>query len=138
MKFVEQNIKTVRSADEPSPIELLQGKALVNFNVEQKTSNDGDEVLTYYTYKQIERPRDDIQTRIDQYVKMAKIQLMQEYLDSTDYISSKYQEEVVLLGNLTETEFINKYQEVLNTRSTYRNSISTLRAELGIESTQED
>jgi hypothetical protein len=122
-----QEIKIVQSSVEPSVTEELQGKILVNFNIEEKTRIDNnEEEITYYEYYQISRPLGDTEDRIEKYTNYAKIQIMQEYLEKTDYISNKYQDEVILLGNLTQEEFIEKYQEVLNTRSTYRGNINKI------------
>ena len=132
-----QVIKKVQSSVEPNPTEELQGKILVNFNIEEKSKidsiEDNEEEISYYEYDQITRPLGDTEDRIEKYTNYAKIQLMQEYLDETDYISNKYQEEVTILGNLTQEEFISTYQDILDTRSTYRNSIDSLKSELGIE-----
>ena len=64
-----QEIKTVQSSIEPNPTEELQGKLLVNFNIEEKTKvNDSEEEVTYYEYNQIKRPLgesyEDIQSSI--------------------------------------------------------------------------
>jgi len=112
-----QEIKIVQSSESPNFTEELQGKILVNFNVEEKyrieDSNESTETI-YYEYRQITRPKGDTDERIEKYVNFAKIQLMQEYIDNTGWIWEKYKRNVEVLQNITKEEFLEKYQEVID------------------------
>lgn len=60
----------------------------------------------------------------------AKIVEHESYLSSTDWITAKYNDEVVVLENITKADFVAKYQDVYTARQNARNEINKLEKEL--------
>lgn len=50
----------------------------------------------------------------------------EKYLTDTDWITAKHNDEVVILENITKTDFIAKYQDVYNSRQKAREEINIL------------
>ena len=116
--------RTVTSNEEPSATQYLQGKLLINIDIEETTStdNDGNET-TLYTFTQIVT---DKSSDYDEEIATYRAEIGQEYLDSTDWINSKYIEYVTINATLTGAEFAEKYADVYTAREEARAYINAL------------
>lgn len=53
-----------------------------------------------------------------------KIAEAQAYLSSTDWITAKYHDEVIIAGSMSKADFIAKYQEIYDKRAEKRSFIN--------------
>lgn len=110
-------IKIVKSDVSPNSTQNLQNKTLVNFDVEEINEVielDGEETTkTIYQYNQISLPQNATEDKIAKAILKAQQQLAQEYLDNTGWVWEKYNRNVIVLKNMTNEEFLEKYNDII-------------------------
>lgn len=62
----------------------------------------------------------------EEWLYSQQILQLQSYLYSTDYINSKYIEEVIIFKTKTEEEFLNEYNEMYQNRKEYRENLDKM------------
>ena len=76
--------KIVTSNEAPSATQYLQGKLLINIDIESTTTTDDDDnETTIYSYTQIVADSD---ADSDSVILEYRANIAQDYLDSTDYL----------------------------------------------------
>ena len=114
-------IEKVYGNEIPQKFEYLRGGVFINALPEKVESEDSD-LYSYYQTFTMETNEEILTKKANQML----IQLHTEYLNETGWIWQKYQRNVVVLKDMTEEEFIAKYQEIIDKQEFARNEISRL------------
>ena len=85
-------IRRIGSSVKPQEIEMLQGKKLVNFDVQEVVEvKDGVETISY-TYEQLRLQEDATQEDIARYTLVRQQEVALQYLADTDWYTSRFTE----------------------------------------------
>lgn len=102
--------------EKPNEVVWESGKTLINVDAIEVTNENGSS----WKYEQVELPF--VATEEDALARMAKIRTDRaktealSYLASTDWITSKYNDVVTVLGTMSKADFVAKYKDVYDNR----------------------
>lgn len=120
-------IKNVRASEVQEQVTYYNNEAhvLLNERVVEVVSEDATTTTTtQYEYDKVVVENANLYADL---VAIAELEFAVQYLEETDYINNKYNDEVILMGSMTKTEFKAKYDGVCAKRSAARIKIAELR-----------
>ena len=112
------NLNKTYGNEIPPEFQFLQGGTFINLLPKALEEN----LVEYYQYFTIETNQEILTKKANQML----IQLHTEYLNETGWIWQKYQRNVVVLKDMTEEEFVTKYQEIIENQEFARSEIGRL------------
>ena len=112
------NLNKTYGNEIPPEFQFLQGGTFINLLPKTLEEN----LVEYYQYFTTETNQEILTKKANQML----IQLHTNYLNETGWIWQKYQRNVVILKDMTEEEFVTKYQEIIDNQEFTRNEIIRL------------
>ena len=102
---------------EPQTFEANRTQVNINIVPASKTTVDGTQDGYEYTTVVFE---DSFMYTDEALLELANKQVALAYLASTDWITSKYNDVVMVLGTMSKADFVAKYREVYDKRTAAR------------------
>ena len=112
------NLNKTYGNEIPPEFQFLQGGTFINLLPKTLEEN----LVEYYQYFTTETNQEILTKKANQML----IQLHTNYLNETGWIWQKYQRNVVVLKDMTEEEFVTKYQEIIDSQEFARSEIGRL------------
>lgn len=112
------NLNKTYGNEIPPEFQFLGGGTFINLLPKAL----GENLVEYYQYFTTETNQEILTKKASQIL----IQLHTEYLNETGWIWQKYQRNVVVIKDMTEEEFVAKYQEIIDKQEFARNEIGRL------------
>ena len=112
------NLNKTYGNEIPPEFQFLQGGTFINLLPKALEEN----LVEYYQYFTTETNQEILTKKANQIL----IQLHNNYLNETGWIWQKYQRNVVILKDMTEEEFVTKYQEIIDNQEFARSEIGRL------------
>ena len=118
------NLNKTYGNEIPPEFQFLQGGTFINLLPKALEEN----LVEYYQYFTVETNQEILTKKANQML----IQLHTNYLNETGWIWQKYQRNVVVIKDMTEEEFITKYQEIIDNQEFARSEIGRLEQKIYI------
>lgn len=112
------NLNKTYGNETPPEFQFLQGGTFINLLPKTIEEN----LVEYYQYFTTETNQEILTKKANQML----IQLHTNYLNETGWIWQKYQRNVIVLKDMTEEEFVTKYQEIIDSQEFARSEIGRL------------
>ena len=112
------NLNKTYGNEIPPEFQFLQGGTFINLLPKALKEN----LVEYYQYFTTETNQEILTKKANQML----IQLHTNYLNETGWIWQKYQRNVVVLKDMTDEEFVTKYQEIIDNQEFARSEIGRL------------
>lgn len=118
-------IKNVRASEKQEQVTFYGNEAHVLLNErEVEVVNEDETSYIQYEYDKVVIKNANLYADI---VAIAELEFAVQYLEETDYVATKYNDEVLLLESMTKEEFKTKYDDVCARRSEARQKIRTIK-----------